>query len=76
MEKVNLEKFLCSLEEQCTFRGDYHPELDMEITLNNLRRALRDQGLEYKDGEIVKIIAPPSFEQSQGEDNHYLTHGH
>lgn len=42
MAKIDLEKLICSLAERNIFLQD----------------ALKEQGLEYKDGEIVKIQKP------------------
>ena len=42
MAKIDLEKLICSLAERNIF----------------LRDALKEQGLEYKDGEIVEIQKP------------------
>lgn len=46
--KIDLEKFICSL-----LSGD--PTATWTVDTEDLRLALQDQGLKYKDGEIVEI---------------------
>ena len=48
MKAINVEKFICSMLQ-------YAEDNCEETMLDYLRSALQDQGLEYKDGEIVEI---------------------
>lgn len=50
--KINLEKFICSLMKRYY---EIH-NIDPLTTRCWLDKVLRDQGLEYKDGEIVEIL--------------------
>lgn len=55
---IDIEKFICSLladhPEGITVRGDIH-------------RALKEQGLEYKDGKIVPIEDKTELKESEDE---------
>ena len=56
--KIDLEKFICSiLNDNKTNAGYVHAK--------NIERALKEQGMEYKDGEIVEI------EQEQPSEKDY-----
>ena len=57
MEKVNVEQLLCDIYKQCTYKGEYRKDLNMEVDLVCIDKALKNQGLEYDNdrGEIVKV---------------------
>lgn len=54
MAKIDLEKFICSLIE-------YYPAMPLRF-----KKALKEQGLEYKDGQIVEINQIEPFEIKAG----------
>ena len=53
--KIDLEKFICSMLNDSKTNAGY-------VHAKSIERALKEQGLEYKDGEIVEI------EQSSEKD--------
>lgn len=48
MAKVDLEKLICSLFKQVDKTG-------YKLRMSNVIKALKEQGLEYKDGKLVEI---------------------
>ena len=58
--KIDLEKFICSMLQ-------YAEDNCEETMLDYLHSALQDQGLEYKDGEIVEIAHEPEFKLEIGK---------
>lgn len=54
MAKIDFEKFVTSL-----LCGD--PQCNWNIGTVDIRNALKEQGLEYKDGKIVEIKQEPSI---------------
>ena len=48
MSKIDIDKFVCYLMNDCKTNANY-------VHLASIKRALQDQGLEYKDGEIVSL---------------------
>ena len=56
--KVDLEKLICSLFKQVDRTG-------YKLRMSNLIKALKEQGIKYKDGKLTQIENEPKFKVGQ-----------